>query len=251
MQKTLDRIIFALFKLKLTRKLKKIMGKEKKGLKNFIKVFVIGFIFIFGGNVSGQWDMGGSADTAKGGWGDSASSAPKKTPYVRFVPPYDSMREIIFYEGIVENEDCQLCTADSLYWRAKKFLSKKYGKSVLKKMILDEKIGHHITVKVTLPMVVVNGKYNNVAKGMMEYKLCLRFQDSRFKYQFGNFIHLQSGEGLVGNPSKTYHEYYMRVKRGFEATDKYLLSSDREVKSMVSAITYALREPYRPEEDEW
>ena len=243
------RIIFALFKLKIRLKLNNFIDKAKRGLIAYIKVFVIGFIFFVGGKASAQWDMGGgSTDTANGG---VDSAAIKKAAYVRFVPPYDSMREIIFYEGIVENEDCSLCTADSLYWRAKKFLSKKYGKSVLKKMIVDEKIGHHITVKVTLPMVVVNGKYNKAAKGMMEYKLCLRFQDSRFKYQFGNFVHLQTGEGLVGNPTKTYHEYYMRVKRGYEATDKYLLASDREVKDMVTAITYALREPYRPEEDEW
>ena len=62
---------------------------------------------------------------------------------------------------------------------------------------------------------------------------------------------MQSGEGLVGNPTKTYHEYYMRVKRGYEATDKFLLAADREVKEMVSSISYALRAPYKPEEDDW
>jgi hypothetical protein len=239
-------IIFALFKIKTSIKLNNLKDIAKKDLRQYFKVFVLGLLLAIGGDLSAQWDMGGSVDTAK-----IDSSSLKKIPYVRFVPPYDTMREIIFYEGIVENEDCSLCTADSLYWRAKKYLSKKYGKSVLKKMILDEKIGHHITVKVTLPMVVINGRYNKAAKGMMEYKVCLRFQDSRFKYQFGNFVHLQTGEGLVGNPTKTYHEYYMRVKRGYEATDKFLLASDREVKDMVTAITYALREPYRPEEDEW
>ncbi|MCX8482902.1 MAG: hypothetical protein ORN50_04925, partial [Crocinitomicaceae bacterium] len=119
-----------------------LIDKAKKGLITNIKVFVLGLLLVLGGDLSAQWDMGGSTDTAK-----IDSSSLKKIPYVRFVPPYDSMREIIFYEGIVENEDCSLCTADSLYWRAKKYLSKKYGKSVLKKMILDEKIGHHITVK--------------------------------------------------------------------------------------------------------
>jgi hypothetical protein len=239
-------IIFALFNIKTYIKLNNLIGKWDSGSRQYFKVFVIGLLLVISGDLSAQWDMGGSVDTTK-----IDSSALKKIPYVRFVPPYDTMREIIFYEGVVENEDCQLCTADSLYWRAKKVLLKKYGKSVLRKMILDEKVGHHITVKVTLPMVVINGKYSKAAKGMMEYKLCLRFQDSRFKYQFGNFIHLQTGEGLVGNPTKTYHEYYMRVKRGYEATDKFLLASDREVKDMVSKITYALREPYRPEEDEW
>jgi hypothetical protein len=239
-------IIFALFKIKTSIKLNKLIDKSKKVLIQNFKVFALGLLLVIGGDLSAQWEMGGSADT-----GRIDSSGLKKIPYVRFVPPYDSMREIIFYEGVVENEDCQLCTADSLYWRAKKFLSKKYGKAVLKKMIIDEKIGHHITVKVLLPMILINGKYSKAAKGMIEYKLCLRFQDSRFKYQFGNFVHIQTGEGLVGNPTRIYHEYYMRVKRGYEATDKFLLASDKEVKDMVTAIRYALREPYRPEEDEW
>jgi hypothetical protein len=144
-----------------------------------------------------------------------------------------------------------MCTSDSLYWRAKRFLSKKYGKAVFKKMLVEDKPANHLTIIVQIPMVVVNGKYNKAAKGMMEYKFVIRFQDSRFKYQFGNFIHLQSGEGLVGNPTKTYHEYYMRVKRGYEATDKFLLAADREVKDMVASISYALKAPYKPEEDDW
>ena len=108
-----------------------LIDKAKKGLRQYFRVFVLGLSLVIGDDLSAQWDMGGSVDTAK-----IDSSSLKKIPYVRFVPPYDTMREIIFYEGVIENEDCQLCTADSLYWRAKKYLSKKYGKAVLKKMIL-------------------------------------------------------------------------------------------------------------------
>jgi hypothetical protein len=43
----------------------------------------------------------------------------------------------------------------------------------------------------------------------------------------------------------------MRVKRGYEATDKFLLAADREVKDMVASISYALKAPYKPEEDDW
>ena len=228
------------------------MAKAQGSLRSKFKVFSFLFALMVCGTAAGQWDFGGgSTDTANGGgWGDSASK-PKKTPYVRFVPPYDSMREIIFYEGVVENEDCDMCTADSLYWRAKRYLGKKFGKSAIKKMVIEDKPAHHLTILVSIPMVVVNGKYNKVAKGMLEYKFVLRFQDSRFKYQFGNFVHLQSGEGLVGHPTKTYHEYYMRVKRGYEATDKFLTAADREVKEMVAGVTRALRAPYKPEEDDW
>ena len=218
------------------------------------------------GTANAQWDMGSTptSDTSKsaaaggsggGGWGDAGASvtpeAPKKIPYVRFYPPYDSLREIIFYEGMVENEDCDLCTGDSLYKRAKRFLTKRYGKSQLKKMILDEKAADHITLKVMIPMVVVNGRYNKQANGMMEYKVVLRFKDSRYKYQFGNFVHIKSGEGLSETSTKTYHEYYLRVKKGFEATDKFLIAADTEVKSFVAGLTYALKQPYQPDEDDW
>ena len=229
------------------------MAKAQRSLSNHIKVFLLLFAFVVCGYANGQWDTGGgSTDTAMAaGTGDSLVVVPKKVVYTRFVPPYDSMREIIFYEGVVENEECDMCTADSLYWRAKRFLTKKYGKAVFKKMLVEDKPANHLTIIVQIPMVVVNGKYNKAAKGMMEYKFVIRFQDSRFKYQFGNFTHLQSGEGLVGNPTKTYHEYYMRAKRGYEATDKFLLAADREVKKMVASISYALKAPYKPEEDDW
>ena len=53
-------------------------------------------------------------------------------------------------------------------------------------MLVEDKPANHLTIIVQIPMVVVNGKYNKAAKGMMEYKFVIRFQDSRFKYQFGN-----------------------------------------------------------------
>ena len=78
------------------------------------------------GDVFGQWGFGadaGSADTAAkdsgvtsgggdGGWGmdggcTAEEPAVKRAPYIRFVPPYDSMREIIFYENIIEDEMCE------------------------------------------------------------------------------------------------------------------------------------------------
>ena len=114
-------------------------------------------------DVFGQWGFGadaGSADTTAkdsgatsgggdGGWGmDGGGSAEepaiKRAPYVRFVTPYDSMREIIFYENIIEDEMCENCGADSLYWRAKKYLVQRLGKEGYKKMVVEDKLAERI-----------------------------------------------------------------------------------------------------------
>ena len=66
MQKMPVGIIFALFKIKIRIKLNNFIDKEKKGLSQYFKVFVIGLLFVIGGDLGAQWDMGGSVDTAQG-----------------------------------------------------------------------------------------------------------------------------------------------------------------------------------------
>jgi hypothetical protein len=221
-------------------------------------------------DVFGQWGFGadaGSADTTAkdsgatsgggdGGWGmDGGGSAEepsiKRAPYVRFVPPYDSMREIIFYENIIEDEMCENCGADSLYWRAKKYLVQRLGKEGYKKMVVEDKLAERIVLTVTTPMVCRYGQYNKKQEGVLEYRLTLRFKDSRYKYQFGNFIHVEAEEGLSTKISRTYHEHYMRVKKGFQYTDRYLLAADFEVNDVVTGLKKTLQQPYQPDEDDW
>jgi hypothetical protein len=222
------------------------------------------------GDAFGQWGFGseaGGKDTAAkdtgvtsgggdGGWGmDGGSSAEepvaKRAPYVRFVPPYDSMREIIFYENIIEDEMCENCGADSLYWRAKKYLAKRLGKEAYKKMVIEDKVAERIVLKITTPMVCRYGQYNKKQEGMLEYKLTWRFKDSRDKYQFGNFVHVEAEEGLSTKISRTYHEHYMRLKKGFQFTDRYLLAADFEVNEVVTGLKKTLQQPYQPDEDDW
>jgi hypothetical protein len=230
-------------------------------MSSVVRYFILIVILFSAVSVNAQWDTPAATDTTKnaaaagGAWGDSDPAAPEKAPkvpYVRFYPPYDTMREIIFYENAIDFEDCDLCSADSLYWRAKKFLIRRYGsKSNLKKMILSEKPADHITLKVTIPLVVVIGKYSKGAVGMLEYKVSLRFKDSRYKYQFGNFVHIQTAEGLSENATKTYFEYYLKVKKGYEITDRYLIAADAEVKNFIEKLSVALKQPYKPDEEDW
>jgi hypothetical protein len=250
---------------------------NQKRLKTLKSICVAGlFLVVIPGKAQwGDWGGGGAetpADTAKtdttasaggdawgggdaGGWGGAEETKgpkmPERKPYVRFVPPYDSLREIIYYEGIIEDEDCEYCMADSLYWRARKHLLTKFGKENLKKFTVEDKKADRITLLVSVPMVIKYGNYKQETVGTLEYKLTLRFKDNRYKYQFGNFVHIQAADGTGKEATRTYHEYYMKLKKGFQATDPYLLAADREVKQLVAELTKTLKEPYQPDEDDW
>ncbi|MSP58355.1 MAG: DUF4468 domain-containing protein [Flavobacteriaceae bacterium] len=195
-------------------------------------------------------------DVSEGAWGDDGAAVVqeyvfKKASYSRFIPPYDSMREIIFYENIIEDEACENCGADSLYWRAKKYLTDRFGKEAFKKMIVEDKVADRLTLLVSKPMLCSYGKFNKRQEGTMEYRLILRFKDARYKYQFGNFVHIEVEDGMGARVARIYHEYYMRLKKGFEQTDKFLLAADTETKELVAGLKKTLREPYLPDEDNW
>lgn len=232
-------------------------------MKKILFVLPAVVLVAFSGRAHAQdlWDMGGGTggDTAavdsNDSWGSNSGSgavAPKAV-YKRFVPPYDSMREIIFYEGIIEDENCETCGADSLYWRTKKYFTSRYGKDNLKdkKWVVEDIKGQKIILKVSVPMMVQTNAYNKRQFGTLEYKVAVRFQEGRYKYQFGNFVHVQLQPGLEAKTTRTYHEYYMRVKKGYQTSDLYLLAADREVKEIVEGLKKSLRAPYQPDEDDW
>ena len=220
------------------------------------------------GRVGDLRGSGSSADTSTvdttttggdaGGWGASTEETPAvqvkpKVPYKRFIPPFDTSREIIYYSGVIEDEKCETCGADSLYWRTLKYLTKKFGKENMKdkKWVLENVVGNKIVLKVTTPMLIQGNAYNKMQSGYLEYRIAIRFQEGRFKYQFGNFVHIQVERGSEAKTIRTYHEYYMRVKKGYQNTDPFLLAADRDVKDIVEGLTKALKGPYQPDEDDW
>jgi len=201
---------------------------------------------------AGSSDPWGGGDD--GGWGSGEEEeewVQPKAVYVRFVPPYDSLRELIYYEGVVEDWECETCTSDSLYYRAKNFLEERFGKKAVKEMLVEDVVMERITMVITIPMITKHGEHKTKEEGKLEYRMTLRFKDDRYRYQFSNFVHIEAEDGTSGKQTRTYHEYYMRLKKGFQLTDYYLLSADREVKDMVEGIKYALRGPYQPDEDDW
>ncbi len=203
-------------------------------------------------NGGGAW---GGDDGGGGGWsgGDGLGGKQKDTlpPYTRFIPPYDSLREMIFYEGVVEDMECEYCSEDSLYKRAERYFQSLYGAKDYKRFIVEVKPSGLIWLKVEVPMVIERGAYSKGPSGLLEFSLVLRMKEARYKYQFGNFAHITEPKGLAESRLKTYHEYYMKTKRGFRSTDQYLITADKEVKKTIEGLKKALKEPYKPDEDDW
>ena len=205
------------------------------------------------GDAAGADMFGGGG----GGWGgfggaeEEASKVDTLPAYERFIPPYDSLREMIFYEGVIEDWDCEFCMEDSLFARAERYFIGRYGKRQYKKFIVERKEFGLIWLKIELPMILQIGEYSKRPSGRLEFSLVLRLKEARYKYQFGNFAHITAPTGQADAQTKTYHEYYMKVKRGFRATDRYLLTADKEVKETIKGLKKALKEPYRPDEDDW
>jgi hypothetical protein len=200
----------------------------------------------------GGW---GGDDGGGGGWGGGGGFGGKQKdtlpPYTRFIPPYDSLREMIFYEGVIEDMECEYCSEDSLYLRAQRYLESIYGKKEYKKFIVEAKPGQVIWLKVEIPMLIERGAYSKAPSGLLEFSMVIRFKEARYKYQFGNFAHITEPKGLAESRLKTYHEYYMKTKRGFRSTDMYLITADKEVKKTIEGLKQALKEPYKPDEDDW
>lgn len=246
--------------------LKKTLRKSFDKVKEIVRVaalLIMGLLMKINPGMAQDWGGGwGTTDTsvsdstvtASSGWGTGEESSPSKPappPYVRFMPPFDTLRELVFYEGIIEDEECMTCGTDSLYLRARKYFLNKLGKENFKKYVIEDKKNERLVLRIVIPMMVVNNDFNKQEVGQLEYKVTLRFKDGRYKYQFGNFVHIQTAPGPEGKTTRTYHEYYYKAKRGFKITDKYLMAADREVKSVVAELTKNLREPYQPDEDDW
>lgn len=176
--------------------------------------------------------------------------APK--PYVRFAAPYDTLREMIYYSGVVEDVIYEESTADSLYWRFKKYLTTRFGAKTLKEWTEEDKRGQKFIVKPNADLVVSTNEFNGKNSGSINYTLTMRFQDGRFKWEMSNFVHVIPAQGISGGENRVYAEYYYTTKRNIKSCDLLLIAIDNEVKNTVKQIKKSLRPPFVDEVgDDW
>lgn len=182
--------------------------------------------------------------------------------YERFVPPMDTITDLVTYMGIVPftplpNDVYDGGTIDSLYLRAKIYLLKRYIKdyresknpkdNVFPKDILIEDFkpdgeNGRIIIKPTVPLYVSTNSYTKAQWGTITFKIEIRVKEEKYKYKFTNFVHNTVEKGSE-KPIKTYVEYYANTNRGYKSTDQILIAIDRMVKEMVKELASIMRDP--------
>ena len=203
---------------------------------------------LFGDDGSGEYMEGmddwgaGSSETVA----EDYSAKPyqlKRPAYERIEMPFDTIRELIYYTEIIEAEDCEECMADSLYIRSRKFLTGLYGKKALKKFISEDQAMQKMVLTVNMPMYLRKNKFAKTQIGDYEYKLILRFQDYRYKYDVSNFVHITPPFGAQKDPQRTYMEYYVKCDKDIENNDKILRNVDKDIREFVEELKKALKDP--------
>lgn len=192
---------------------------------------------------------------------NQAEQAPVYKKYVRFAAPVDTITELVTYMGVVPftpmaNDVYDGGTIDSLYWRAKKYLMKKYIKDyrekaskdmVFPKDLLVEDIkpdgeNGRIVIKPTVPLYIRHNSFSQTQSGSLTFKIEIRVKEDKYKYKFTNFVHNTVEKGTE-KPTKTYIEYYVNNKRDFKNTDSVLLAVDRMVKEIVKELAKVMKDP--------
>lgn len=182
--------------------------------------------------------------------------------YERFRPPMDTITDLITYTGVVPfmplaNDVYDGGTIDSLYWRAKIYLMKKYIKdyrqskkpneNVFPKDILVEDFkpdgeNGRIVIRPTVPLYVRTNEFTSQQWGTLTFKIEIRVKEEKYKYKFTNFVHNTVEKGTE-KPVKTYVEYYANTTRGFKGTDQILIAIDRMVKEIIKELALVMRDP--------
>lgn len=189
--------------------------------------------------------------------------------YVRFVAPMDTITELVTYIGIVPftplaNDVYDGGTIDSLYWRAKKYLMKKYMKDYREKATKDmifpkdmliedmkpDGENGRIVIKPTVPLYIKNNSFSQTQSGTITFKIEIRVKEEKYKYKFTNFVHNTVEKGTE-KPTKTYLEYYVNNKRDFKGTDGILLAVDRMVKEVVKELSKVMKDPIVLDQDDF
>lgn len=203
------------------------------------------------GGWGGDWggDFGGDQKQDKG----TPPKPIKAYERIDFIP-IDTLTKLITYTEVhdVEN-NCEYCTADSLYFRAKKYLLEKYGdgKKFPKDWIIEDTENQRIILKVRLPMMAQVSPSVNRQIGFYEYKFQLWIRDYAYKYKFTNIVHLDPV--VAGKPNtfnETYMEYYTKNQKKVRFSDSLLMAVDKDMKALIADIIRVMKDPVTVDIDE-
>jgi hypothetical protein len=156
---------------------------------------------------------------------------------------------LVTYTEIVEQEESG---ADSLYWRTKKWVEAKFGKKVLKNLIVEDKNSEKIVIKGFFDLYMNANRYVSSKNGIVRFTLTVRYKEGRYKYVIDNLIHeLPPTANSDKKPIVTYFEYYTTCTINIKNNDKILIAADKEIARMMTNFKKSLKEPLNIDEDEW
>lgn len=185
---------------------------------------------------------------------EKQKEAPKKEkrPYVRIIMPFDSIKELITYTEIIEQEDSYV---DSLYLRAKGWAVRSFSvennAKVLKTFFKEDQLYEKITFEAEVPLFVKYNTYSSKQNGTLRFKMIVRFKDGRYKFDVTNLVHYLPKGNVKKEQEYVYLEYYMTAERNIIPNDLILRAADRQVRKMSDNFKRAMREPIEVDEDDW
>jgi hypothetical protein len=218
----------------------------------------------------GSWDDAEQADTTEvdNAWGDDSwggdswgggggggvkndkGTPPKPIrPYERIIDmiPIDSITKLVCYTAVHDVESqCEECTADSLYLRAKAYLLQRFGdgKKFPKKWIVEDTENQRIILTVRLPLEIDANTHSKRKIGEYEFKFQLWVRDYAYKYKFINIVHLEPKLGSKPNDyTSIYAEHYLKVERQVRPADSVLLAIDRDMKDLIKNLVEVMKDP--------
>lgn len=237
--------------------------------------YMLLFVFIFSfSNANAQWEDNSSSDSTQvdsaesSDWGDSfdAGYADEETVDVGTPPkplikyeridfiPVDTLTKLVTYTAIHDVEStCEYCTADSLYFRIKKYLLTKYGdgKKLPKGWVIEDITNQRIIMKVRLPLMIHPNAHNFTQVGEYEFKFQLWIRDYAYKYKFTHIVHYDPvTNGKPGQFTSVYLEYYLKNKTKVKYTDMILKGIDTDMKVLIDDIIRIMKDPVTVDIDE-
>jgi hypothetical protein len=180
--------------------------------------------------------------------------------YVRFLPPYDSLREMVTYSGtieVVDAEDYEV-EVDTIYARAKIWMKEEFGSKKLKKMTkidgLNEKASeteYKVVLRGTFPCIVEQNKFTKTQDGDIQFKMEVRFRDGRYRYRINNLVHVSPLAAGEKDHEQTYFEYYMKSEDNVRGGDVVLLAADKKINEMIDELRKNCQTNPIEEDDDW
>ena len=209
---------------------------------------------------SDDYSSGGSNDFFGGS--TKEEFVPRKIirkPYVRFVPPYDSLRELVIYNAVVEVKDRDgfETEIDTINFRTRQWLEAEFGKDLKKVTTFDDinenasELEYKIKIHAAFPCEIEPNEFTKVQNGMVEYDMEIRVRDGRYRWVIQNLVHVAQPRPGEKEGERTYFEYLMKAEDDIRSGDKVLIAADKKINSMMGDLQKVCQTNPVEEEDEW